>query len=322
MATPSTLRGWATTSPRSAISPRRAGSCPASPTARMRATENGPICRSTLNPTATKPSPGQRLTGGPLRTLSTTLAAIGRARQRAMRPRCGRTPARTPRSECPTAMAAAAARGIRRMALRAAARRIWDARMASACIIASRPIEAVPMTRTPIWIAIGTLSLVLGSSSYLAFAQAPGPQAVPMSFFVTNVGLGKGGDLGGLAGADAHCQQLAVAAGGGAKTWHAYLSTQARPGQPAINARDRIGTGPWYNSKRVPIAKNLSDLNGDTVEEARLGSNLFKQTALNEKGGGVNGFGDMPNTHGMLAGYHPDGRAYTHHARPTRHDWL
>src|SRR6266581_1350595 len=117
-----------------------------------------------------------------------------------------------------------------------------------------------------------------------------------VEFGAWHVGLGKGGDLGGLAGADAHCQQLAAAAGGGAKTWHAYLSTQARPGQPAINARDRIGAGPWYNSKRVPIAKNLSDLNGDTVEEARLGSNLFKQTALNEKGGVVNGFGDMPNT--------------------------
>jgi len=177
------------------------------------------------------------------------------------------------------------------------------------------------MTKKSSRIAIGALSLVLGSGSYLAFAQAPGPQAAAMSFFVTSVGLGKGGDLGGLAGADAHCQQLAAAVGGGAKTWHAYLSTQARPGQPAINARDRIGTGPWYNSKRVPIAKNLSDLNGDTVEEARLGSNLFKQTALNEKGGVVNGFGDMPNTHDMLTGSHPDGRAYTDNADHTCNNW-
>ena len=83
------------------------------------------------------------------------------------------------------------------------------------------------MTKTPSWIAIGTVFLMLGSGSYLAFAQAPGPQAAPMSFFITSVGMGKGGDLGGLAGADAYCQRLAAAAGGGAKTWHAYLSLSA-----------------------------------------------------------------------------------------------
>src|SRR5438270_12920044 len=148
--------------------------------------------------------------------------------------------------------------------------------------------------------------------------EKPSPM---MSFFVTSEPIGDGGNLGGLAGADAHCQVLATAVGAGNKTWHAYLSTQARPGQPAINARDRIGTGPWYNSKRVPIAKNLSDLNGDTVEEARLGSNLFKQTALNEKGGVVNGFGDMPNTHDMLTGSGPDGRAYTDNADHTCNNW-
>ena len=84
------------------------------------------------------------------------------------------------------------------------------------------------MTKTPSLIAIGTLSLVLGSGSYLAFAQAPGPQAAPMSFFITSVGMGKGGDLGGLAGADAYCQRLAAAAGGGAKTWHAVLAPPSR----------------------------------------------------------------------------------------------
>src|SRR5437762_12016758 len=89
------------------------------------------------------------------------------------------------------------------------------------------------------------------------------PSPAKMSFFVTSVGLGKGGDLGGLAGADAHCQQLAAAAGGGAKTWHAYLSTQARPGQPAVNARDRIGTGPWYNANGQPISDTQSELPGD-----------------------------------------------------------
>ena len=85
---------------------------------------------------------------------------------------------------------------------------------------------------------------------------------MPMSFFVTSVGVGNGANLGGLAGADAHCQALAAAAGGGGKTWHAYLSTQAANGQPAVNARDRIGAGPWYNAKGVRIAQNLADLHG------------------------------------------------------------
>jgi hypothetical protein len=168
---------------------------------------------------------------------------------------------------------------------------------------------------------IAALALPMLSGSYFAFAQAPGPQPHPMNFFVTSAGVGDGGNLGGLAGADAQCQRLAAGVGGGNKTWHAYLSTQARAGQPAVNARDRIGSGPWYNSKRVPIAKNLSDLNGDTVEEARLGSNLFKQTALTEKGAVVNGFGDMPNTHDMLTGSQPDGRAYTDNADHTCNNW-
>jgi hypothetical protein len=168
---------------------------------------------------------------------------------------------------------------------------------------------------------IAAIALPLLSGSYFAFAQAPGPQPHPMSFFVTSAGLGDGANLGGLAGADAQCQRLAAGVGGGNKTWHAYLSTQARAGQPAINARDRIGSGPWYNAKRVPIAKNLSDLNGDTLEEARLGSNLFKQTALTEKGAVVNGFGDMPNTHDMLTGSQPDGRAYTDNADHTCNNW-
>ena len=168
-------------------------------------------------------------------------------------------------------------------------------------------------------VAAVALPVLLGS--YFAYAQAPGPQPHPMSFFVTSVGLGKGGDLGGLAGADAHCQQLAAAVGGGNKTWRAYLSTQARPGQPAVNARDRIGTGPWYNSKRVPISETQSELHGDTLIEAQRGSNLFKQTALNEKGEVVNGFGDMPNRHDMLTGSQPDGRAYTDNADHTCNNW-
>ena len=174
------------------------------------------------------------------------------------------------------------------------------------------------MNRT-LWI-VAACALPMLCSSF-ARAQAPGPQPFPMSFFVTSVGVGKGGDLGGLEGADAHCQKLAAAVGGGNKTWHAYLSTQARPGQPAINARDRIGQGPWHNSKKLPIAKDLAELNGDTIELARLGSNLFKQSALNEKGEIINGAGDTPNTHDMLTGSQTDGRAYTDSADHTCNNW-
>jgi hypothetical protein len=175
------------------------------------------------------------------------------------------------------------------------------------------------MTRTPWTVAACALPMLLSSS--FALAQAPGPQPFPMSFFVTSVGIGKGGDLGGLEGADAHCQRLAAAVGGGGKIWHAYLSTQARPGQPAINARDRIGQGPWHNSKKLPIAENLAELNGDTIELARLGSNLFKQSALNEKGEVINGAGDTPNMHDMLTGSQTDGRAYTDGADHTCNNW-
>jgi hypothetical protein len=175
------------------------------------------------------------------------------------------------------------------------------------------------MNRTAWIIAACALPMLLIAS--LAHAQAPGPQPFPMSFFVTSVGIGKGGDLGGLAGADAHCQKLAAAVGAGNKTWHAYLSTQARPGEPAVNARDRIGQGPWHNSKKLPIAADLAELNGDTIELARLGSNLFKQSALNEKGELINGAGDTPNMHDMLTGSQTDGRAYTDSADHTCSNW-
>jgi hypothetical protein len=168
----------------------------------------------------------------------------------------------------------------------------------------------------PASILTAVVPLLLGSVFALA-AQAPHP----MSFFVTSVGMGKGADLGGLVGADAYCQQLATAVRGGAKTWHAYLSTQASPGQPAINARDRIGNGPWYNAKGQPISDTQSELHGDTLIEAQRGSNLFKQSALNEKGQVINGFGDTPNTHDMLTGSQPDGRAYTDNADHTCNNW-
>src|SRR5258708_35431446 len=106
-----------------------------------------------------------------------------------------------------------------------------------------------------------------------------------MTFFVTSVGLAKGANLGGLAAADAHCLALATAVGAGNHTWHAYLSTQARGGQPAVNARDRIGQGPWYNAKGAAIAQNLADLHGDTLELARLGKNVTKLPELTEKRG-------------------------------------
>src|SRR5436190_15341744 len=127
------------------------------------------------------------------------------------------------------------------------------------------------------------LSVVLGA--YFVQAQQPPPapaQQQPMSFFVTSVGLGNGANLGGVAGADRHCQTLAAAAGAGTKTWHAYLSTSASGGQAAVNARDRIGTGPWYGAKGARIAQNVADLHGDTLDAARLGNNLTKATVFTE----------------------------------------
>ena len=165
-------------------------------------------------------------------------------------------------------------------------------------------------------------SVVLGA--YLVEAQQPPPapaQQQPMSFFVTSVGLGNGANLGGLAGADRHCQALATAAGAGAKTWHAYLSTSASGGQAAVNARDRIGSGPWYSAKGGRIAQNVGDLHGDTVEQARLGNNINKTTAISEKGEPIKGVGDTPNQHDILTGSQPDGRAYTDGADHTCGNW-
>ncbi len=136
---------------------------------------------------------------------------------------------------------------------------------------------------------------------------ARGPQQ-PMSFFITSVGKGDGANYGGLAGADAYCQQMATAAGRGGVMWHAYMSTQ---GPGAVNARDRIGNGPWYNAKGQMIAMNNGVLHGDTIDQARIGNALGKQISLTEKGAVSNGVGDMPNTHDILTGSKPDGTAYT-----------
>jgi hypothetical protein len=141
--------------------------------------------------------------------------------------------------------------------------------------------------------ALATLgALVLFPVS--ALAQQPA-----MSFFVTSVGLGKGGDLGGLSGADRHCQGLAQAAGAGARTWRAYLSTQ---GAGSINAKDRIGSGPWVNAKGEQIAANIADLHSDK-------NKINKETALDEKGMPVKGRGDTPNQHDILTGTQQNGTA-------------
>lgn len=131
------------------------------------------------------------------------------------------------------------------------------------------------------------------------------------SFFVTSQGLEKGGNLGGLEGADAHCQKLAKAVNAGDKTWRAYLSTQSIDGKPAVNARDRIGKGPWFNVKGALIANDLAHLHGDTLELARLGSNLSRNQVFNETGERILGAGDTPNQHDILTGSKTDGTAFT-----------
>ncbi len=123
-----------------------------------------------------------------------------------------------------------------------------------------------------------------------------------MTFFVTSTNPGNGANFGGLAGADAHCQSLAQAAGAGQRTWHAYLSASAADGSPAVNARDRIGRGPWQNAQGVVIARNVEELHGE--------NNITKQTALTERGAVVNGRGDTPNMHDILTGSQPDGTAF------------
>ncbi len=165
------------------------------------------------------------------------------------------------------------------------------------------------------------LILILTGAALTVSAQQPAAQRPPMTFFLTSVGTGNGANLGGLAGADAHCQKLAEAAGQGSRTWKAYLSTSAADGKPAVNARDRIGVGPWHNAKGAQVAKNLADLHGDTLDSARIGNLITKNNALTEKGEIVNGVGDKPNMHDILTGSQPDGRAYTDSADHTCKNW-
>jgi hypothetical protein len=169
-----------------------------------------------------------------------------------------------------------------------------------------------------------TLVMSAAAIALLTACQTTPPAAPtgPMSFFITSVGSGKGADLGGLAGADAHCQKLAAAsgaAGAGAKTWRAYLSvsptfaTQTAPAVPAVNARDRIGAGPWFNAKGAMVARNLEHLHN--------GNNLSKDTALDEKGAVVKGRGDSPNEHDILTGSRADGTAFAPQQDTTCKAW-
>jgi len=158
----------------------------------------------------------------------------------------------------------------------------------------------------------------IGSSAILALlaigtVSAAQAQSSAMSFFVTSAGSGKGADFGGLEGADKHCQTLATAAGAGSKTWHAYLSTQASGSTAAVNAKDRIGKGPWQNAKGTVVAKDVGELHGT--------NNLNKQTALTEKGDVVPDSSTPPNKHDILTGTQPDGTAFSGTEDKTCGNW-
>ena len=169
------------------------------------------------------------------------------------------------------------------------------------------------MSRTKCFAIVASVAAVtLGAAT--VGAQQPPPQSPSMTFFVTSAGLGKGADLGGLDGADRQCQALAQAAGAGGKTWRAYLSTQAVGGTPAVNARDRIGRGPWQNFKGEVVAKSVDDLHSD-------GNKLNTETSLTERGTMVAGRGYTPNYHDALTGSQADGRTFPPSEDRTCHNW-
>ena len=145
------------------------------------------------------------------------------------------------------------------------------------------------------------------------FCLSADAQQADMTFFITSAGPGKGGDLGGLAGADAHCQALAQAAGAGNKTWRAYLSTNGRGGANAVNARDRIGNGPWQNAKGAVIATSVDGLHSN--------NKISKANALDEKGQPIKVRGDRPNMHDILTGSDKDGRAFPPNMDLTCRNW-
>jgi hypothetical protein len=160
-------------------------------------------------------------------------------------------------------------------------------------------------------LSVVAAAMLTGLSSAAVAQQAQFPN---MSFFVTSVGSGKGGDLGGLAGADAHCQQLATAAGAGSKTWRAYLSSNAAAQGGAVNARDRIGKGPWQNAKGTVIATSVDDLHSDNTK-------LNRENSLTERGTTIAGFGFTPNWHDALTGSDMDGKAFPGNMNLTCNNW-
>lgn len=166
-------------------------------------------------------------------------------------------------------------------------------------------------TRIGIAVLVAGLSAASGTQTK---AQQPPPQSPNMTFFVTSIGPGKGGDLGGIEGADRYCQELAQRAGAGNKTWRAYLSTQAADGKEVINARDRIGRGPWQNFKGELVAQNVDDLHS-------ANNKLGMQTSLTERGTIIPGVGYAPNRHDALTGSQADGRAFPAGEDRTCHNW-
>jgi hypothetical protein len=150
-------------------------------------------------------------------------------------------------------------------------------------------------------LSVVTVVLALSACAPQANQQAAST-ANPMTFFLTSAGSGNGGDLGGLAGADRRCQDLAQAAGAGAHTWHAYLSASGAGGSAAVNARDRIGNGPWQNARGVVVAQSIADLHS-------ANNKLNKENSISEKGEIIPGRGDSVNKHDILTGSSPDGRA-------------
>ena len=178
------------------------------------------------------------------------------------------------------------------------------------------------LSATLILTACGSTNVAQRRTPKAPAAGAPSvPESLPMggaksvmTFFVTSKGIGNGGNLGGLAGADAHCQTLAQAERAGDHTWRAYLSTSATQNEPAVNARDRIGRGPWYNAEGNRVAANVDDLHGRQ-------SKISKETAVTERLDPVNGVGDTANVHDMLTGSRPDGTAFPGNTDLTCGNW-
>ena len=172
-----------------------------------------------------------------------------------------------------------------------------------------------------LFVVAAAAAIVAGSVLMAQQGARQGGPPPPMGFFVTSVGLGNGANLGGLQGADAHCQKLAAASGqpGAEKrVWRAYLSTQ---GANAVNARDRIGTGPWANAKGAVVARDNAHLHGDTLELAQQGNNINRNTAISEKGTAIKGAGEQPNEHDVLTGSTPAGRAFPAGEDRTCNNW-